>query len=72
MRLKLEEIPEEIIVEYKLREKATAEGYVYLEIRKGMYGLPQADLLAQQLLEERLAEHGYTQSKLIPGFWTHK
>ena len=72
VRLKLEEIPEEIIVEYKLREKATAEGYVYLEIRKGMYGLPQAGLLAQQLLEERLAKHGYTQSKLIPGFWTHK
>ena len=47
MQLKLEEIPEEIIVEYKLREKATAEGYAYLEIRKGMYGLPQAGLLAQ-------------------------
>ena len=36
-----------------------------------MYGLPQAVLLAQELLEKRLQKHGYTQSKVTPGFWTH-
>ena len=36
-----------------------------------MYGLPQAGLLAQELLEQRLGKQGYTQSKVTPGFWTH-
>jgi hypothetical protein len=35
------------------------DGYVYMEIRKGMYGLPQAGVLANKLLKERLARHGY-------------
>jgi hypothetical protein len=37
-----------------------------------MYGLPQAGVIAQELLEERLAEHGYHQSKIVHGFWKHK
>ena len=40
MRLKLADIPEEIIEEYKLREIVTDGNYVYCKIRKGMYGLP--------------------------------
>ena len=42
-----------------------------MEIRKGVYGLPHAGLLAQELLEKRLHKQGYTQSKLTTGFWTH-
>jgi len=37
-----------------------------------MYGLPQAGLLANELLEKRLNEHGYHQSKLVPGLWKHE
>ena len=37
-----------------------------------MYGLPQAGLIANELLEKRLNEHGYHQSKYIPGLWKHK
>ena len=37
-----------------------------------MYGLPQAGLLAQEFLEKRLNEHGYSQSKFTPGFWMHQ
>jgi len=37
-----------------------------------MYGLPQAGLLAQKLLEKRLGLHRYTQSKYTPGFWSHE
>ena len=36
-----------------------------------MYGLPQAGLLANELLEKRLNKRGYRQSKLVPSFWTH-
>ena len=71
MRLKLSDIPEEIIVQYKLRDIATPDGYVYTEITKGMYGSPQAGIIAQVLLEDCLGKHGYSQSKIIPGLWTH-
>ena len=40
MCLKLSDIPEDIIEQYKLRDIVTPEGYVYLEIMKGVYGLP--------------------------------
>ncbi|KAL7475769.1 hypothetical protein ACHAW6_001673 [Cyclotella cf. meneghiniana] len=36
-----------------------------------MYGLPQAGIIAQQLLEKHLATKGYHQSTLTPGFWKH-
>ncbi len=72
MCLKLSDIPEEILIEYKLHEIATLDGYVYCKIRKGMYGLPQAGIIAQELLQERLAKMGYHQSKIVPGLWTHK
>jgi hypothetical protein len=67
IHIKFEDIPEEVIEEYGLRKIATPDGYVYVKARKEMYGLPQAGLLAQELLEKRLGEHGYTQSKIIPG-----
>ena len=48
------------------------DGYLYIEVQKGMYGLPQAGILAQELLEQRLNKHGYFQNKFIPGFWMHQ
>jgi hypothetical protein len=36
-----------------------------------MYGLPQAGIIAQELLEERLLKAGYRQSKITPGYWKH-
>ncbi len=44
-------IPEEIIAKYNLQDLVNREGWVYIEIQKGMYGLPQAGILANQLLE---------------------
>jgi hypothetical protein len=71
IRMKLADIPEEIILEYKLRDIATSDGSVHIMAIRGMYGLPQAGLLANELLEKRLQEHGYRQSKLVPGLWKH-
>eukprot|EP00804_Cyclotella_cryptica_P020760 CCRYP_016596-RA/>CCRYP_016596-RA protein AED:0.37 eAED:0.37 QI:0/-1/0/1/-1/1/1/0/339 len=71
MQLKLSDIPDHIIALYKLDTLATPDGYVYVLIQKGMYGLPQAGIIAQQLLEKRLAIKGYRQSSITPGFWNH-
>ena len=70
--LKLRNFPDDVIEEYNLKENTTKDGFAYVEVRKGMYGLPQAGLLAQILFEERLQKHGCEQSKLTPGFWKHK
>ncbi len=44
---------------------------VYIEVTKDMYGLTQAGLLVNKLLEQRLNDHCYFQSKLVPGLWKH-
>ena len=54
MRMPLDLIPEDFQNAYQLQEKAK-NGYVYMEIQKGMYGLPQAGILANKLLKEQLA-----------------
>ncbi len=55
MRLRLDVIPNKIIVAYNLWDLVTADGWVYIAIHKGMYSLSQAGILANQLLECRLA-----------------
>jgi hypothetical protein len=52
MRLKIADIPKEFIKLYHLWQLATPDGYVYVRVQKGMYGLPQAGIIAQQLLEK--------------------
>ena len=71
MRFRLEMIPMEIRIQYNL-DAIAVNGWVYVEIRKGMYGLPQAGILANQLLKTRLAPHGYYECKHTPGLWRHK
>ena len=70
-KVKLSDIPEEVIGEYKLGQLATPDGWVYMKVVRGMYGLPQAGSLGHDLLEKRLNKEGYHQSKIVPGFWKH-
>ncbi len=65
-------MPEDVIAHYKLRDITTPDGHVYCKIRQGMYGLPQAGIITQELLATRLKEHGYSQSGTTPGLWTHE
>ena len=50
IQTKIGDILEDIINEYHLQEKATDTGHVYIESNKGMYGLPQAGLIANRML----------------------
>ena len=72
MRLKISDMPDDVIEHYNLREIATPDGFIYCEIQKGMHGLPQVGIIAQELLADRLQNHGYTQSETTPGLWSHK
>ncbi len=71
MQIPIKLIPAEIIEAYNLLPKVYKD-HIYVEIRRGMYGLPQAGILANQLLTKRLAPHGYEQSRHTLGLWRHK
>jgi hypothetical protein len=57
MKMLLSRFPEEIVQKYHLNALAV-DGWVYIEIRKGMYGLKQAGLIASQLIQTHLAPFG--------------
>ncbi len=72
MQLKILDMPDDVIEHYKLRDIVTPDGHIYCEIQMGMYGLPQAGIIAQELFADCLRQHGYMQSKTMPGLWLHK
>jgi hypothetical protein len=63
--------PEEIVQMYNLNSLAV-DGWVYIEIRKGMYGLKHVGLPANQLLQTRLAPFVYYPTGHTPGLRLHK
>ncbi len=69
MRLCLNIIPDIIIIHYNLCNIVTLNGWVYIKIQKGMYGLPQAGIFANQLLEKPLTTKGYYQCQHTTGLW---
>lgn len=72
MRVHRRYLPAEVIAEYSLTPAHfDSKGYVYLEIRKGMYGLKEAAILAYDQLQEHLAPHGYAPVRFTPGLWKH-
>jgi hypothetical protein len=71
MKMLLSRFPEDIVQKYNLKALAV-NGWVYIEIRKGMYGLKQAGLLANQLLQTRLAPFRYYPARHTPGLWLHR
>ncbi len=40
-------------------------------MRRAVWGLPQAGILANKLLQKRLAPKGYYKCKQTPGLWRH-
>jgi hypothetical protein len=58
MVINLAPLPQETIEMYDL-DALAQDGKVYIEIQKGMYGLPQAGILANELLRRNLAKGGY-------------
>jgi hypothetical protein len=71
MKMLLSGFPEEIIQKYNLNAIAV-NGWVCIEILKGMYGLKQEGLLANHLLQTLLAPFGYYPARHTPGLWLHQ
>ena len=59
MWMKLSNLPQDFVNLYNLTKIAKDNGNVNIKVQKGMYGLPQAGILAHRLLEQQLNEQGY-------------
>ena len=70
MRIPVAIIPDAIMSKYNLAP-LVHHNHVYVEIRKGMYGLPQAGRIASDRLTAFLAPHGYAPVPITPGLWKH-
>ena len=71
LKSKLVDIPDEDVNEYNLHEKVTPDGWIYMKIVRGMYGLPQTGSLGHDLLETWPNKQGYFQGKIVPELWKH-
>jgi hypothetical protein len=71
VRIKLSDIPDEFIKEYNLLGQ-DRDGSIYFEICQGWYGLPQAGILANNLLQLCLVAEGFYEAASMPGLWHHK
>jgi hypothetical protein len=70
MVINLSLLPQETIDKYDLIE-LSQDGKVYIEIQKGMYGLSQAGIVTNELLQRNLAKDGYRPTTHTHGLWTH-
>jgi hypothetical protein len=70
MVINLSSLPQETIEKYDFIE-LSHDGKVYIEIQKGMYGLPHAGILSNELLQRNLAKDGYQPTQHTHGLWTH-
>ena len=71
MRVPINKFPKDIIEKYDLMSKVH-NGYVYIRINKGMYGLKQAAILAYVQLKDFLEQYGYYPEPHCVGLWSHR
>ena len=64
-------IPEETIKKHNLKRYIEDDGWLHFEIGKGMYGIPEAGRLENDLLRVRLKKYGYIKATHTPGYWKH-
>ena len=69
-KINITDIPTELIYEYNL-QAVTHNGWVYFEIVRGRYGLPQSRKLANYLLRTHLNKAGYFEDVTTLGLWKH-
>jgi hypothetical protein len=71
MKIPLALFPAWTIEQYNLNTMVL-DGWVYIEMRRAVWGLPQAGILANKRLRSKLAPFGYYESVNTPGLWHHE
>ncbi|KAL7545856.1 hypothetical protein ACHAWF_009210 [Thalassiosira exigua] len=70
VHIKYADTPQEFRTEYKL-SSYVRDKWVYFEVLRGVYGLPQSGKLANNLLRRCLNAAGYHEAPATPGLWRH-
>jgi hypothetical protein len=70
MRIHISTIPDSTIAQYILLDLVN-NGYVLVEITKGMYGLPQSRIIAYEQLVANLIKQDYAPCPYTPCLWKH-
>jgi hypothetical protein len=70
MKMPLSLFPSWTREQYNL-DMLAKNGSAYLEMRWAVWGLPQAGILTNKLLQKCLLPHGYYKFKHTPGLWRH-
>ncbi len=71
MKIPLALFPSWTMQQYNLKELAL-DGWVHIEMRRAVWGLPQAGILANKRLKHKLAPFGYSECVNTPGLWKHE
>lgn len=71
MRIRSKYFDKELRELYNLDELIDSDGYIYCEVKLGMYGLKQAAILAFNQLKTRLEAKGYRQRQESDSIWEH-
>ena len=71
MKFSLKIITAEIIQQYKQWDLAH-KGFMYMDIPKGVYGLPKVGKIANNKLKLQLAKLGHEPAPIMPGLWRHQ
>jgi hypothetical protein len=71
MKIPLALFPRWIVEQYDL-SKDQLDGWVHLEMRRAVWGLPQAGILANKKLKQKLAPFEYRECIDTPGLWKHE
>ena len=72
MRIHSEYFMKDIHNKYGIDNIISHDVYVYCRIKRGMYGLKQAERLAYDALLISLKKHGYAPDKYSPNIWVHE
>ncbi len=64
-------IPKWIQIQYNMKE-LVYKGYINLEMSQAVWSLPQAGILANKLLRQKLVPFGYFKHVNTPGLWYHE
>jgi hypothetical protein len=71
VHIKISDIPDEFIDKYKLTGQ-DRDRWIYFKIHQGCYSLPQAGILANDILCSRLEAKGFYEATSTPSLWCHK
>ena len=72
MKIQYKFFPEEIRIAYNLDSKVDKNGFIHIKIKKGMYGLNQAAILAYTKLVKKLKPFGCFPCPYTTCLWVHK